>query len=158
MFNEILTKKTYPKRLKKIVNRVLAIDKAENGISFQELFEWHKEKSMDEKSACNSTERVFKGCQTNGRGYCFTRDITYLKGFILVYLFIENCLRNNEEDLLQQLFNGHTTFSYLPVMKQLEHEGIIKAPKYIPSFYRDKEKLTELINDNKLIGIIKKMI
>jgi len=53
------TFRSYPKRARKLNDRILAVDKAEDGANFIDVFEWYRTEGYEERSA------------TPTRGACF---------------------------------------------------------------------------------------
>ena len=60
---------------------MLAVDKAEDGANFLEVFEWFRTEGYDEEVCFANTYRVFRGGIADG-GAPFTKDISYVRGFI----------------------------------------------------------------------------
>jgi uncharacterized protein (TIGR02421 family) len=142
-FVEFITGATYPKRIKKIANRVIAVDMVERGANFTQIFHWYMKMGFDPDSAWNSTERVFKGGLVEG-GAPFTRDISYLKNMFAVFVFLQKIIKIGHPELAEQLFNGYVTLSDLPVLLDLQKRGIVKPPKHVPKIFQ-KDKIKELI-------------
>src|SRR5206468_7909003 len=84
---EIFTFRSTPRRAKKLNDRILAVDKAEDGASFLDVFEWYRTEGYDEDECFQNTMRVFRGGTTEG-GAPFTKDATYCKGIILNQAFM----------------------------------------------------------------------
>ncbi len=51
----------HPRRAKKLNDRILAVDKAEDGASFLDVFEWYRTEGYDEDECFQNARRVFRG-------------------------------------------------------------------------------------------------
>ncbi|RYZ62515.1 MAG: DUF1704 domain-containing protein, partial [Proteobacteria bacterium] len=76
---EIFTFRTYPRRARKLNDRIIAVDKAEDGASFLDVFEWYRTEGYAEEECFANTRRVFRGGTLDG-GAPFTKDASYCKG------------------------------------------------------------------------------
>ena len=88
---EIFTFRTYPRRARRLNDRVLAVDKAEDGASFLDVFEWFRTEGYDEEECFHNTRRIFRGGMVAG-GAPFTKDACYCKGVVLNYAFIRSAV------------------------------------------------------------------
>ena len=70
---EMFTFRTYPRRARRLNDRVLAVDKAEDGASFLDVFDWFRTEGYEEAECFNNTRRVFRGGVLEG-GAPFTKD------------------------------------------------------------------------------------
>lgn len=137
---EIFSFVTFPKRARRINDRVLAISKAEDGANFLEVLEYFRTEGYEEEDALTATQRVFRGGDVRGR-YPLTKDISYCKGFVENYNFIRACIQARQSEMVPFLFVGKVHLSDIPVLFQKYKEGIIDAPKYVPPFFRDLDSL-----------------
>ncbi|PPD18020.1 MAG: flavohemoglobin expression-modulating QEGLA motif protein, partial [Methylobacter sp.] len=83
---EILTFSSTPNRLMRLICRVRAISMIEEGADFMEVFNFFLSKGLDKEDSFTFSSRVFRGSTYNGLP--FTKDLTYIKGFVLAYNFI----------------------------------------------------------------------
>src|ERR1041385_5166650 len=104
--------------------RVLAVDKAEDGASFLDVFEWFRTEGYDEETCFWSTHRVFRGGVLDG-GAPFTKDIVYTKGIVSSYNFLRSAIAAGRPELIAWLFVGKTDFEDLPVLVARAHEGVV---------------------------------
>ncbi len=58
---ELFTFSAYPSRLKRLIHRIIAIDMAEQGADFIEVFNFFREKGHDDDASYAGTVRVFRG-------------------------------------------------------------------------------------------------
>jgi uncharacterized protein (TIGR02421 family) len=141
-FVEFITGATYPKRIKKLTSRVIVVDMVEKGANFLDIFHWHRKMGMDATLAWNSTERVFKGGLVNGFAP-FTRDISYLKNMLGIYVLVKRIMNSKHPELLEQLFNGYIVISDIPVLRDLQNQGVVVPPKHVPEIFK-KENIKKL--------------
>jgi uncharacterized protein (TIGR02421 family) len=133
---EIFTFRTYPRRARRLNDRVLAVDKAEDGASFLEVFEWFRTEGYDEEECFHNTRRIFRGGVLDG-GAPFTKDACYCKGVVLNYAFIRSAIQHDRIDLVPFLFVGKVAHEDVPVLARRVTDGVVKPPKYLPPMFRD---------------------
>jgi uncharacterized protein (TIGR02421 family) len=133
---EIFTFRTYPRRARRLNDRVLAVDKAEDGASFVDVFEWFRTEGYDEDECFHNTRRIFRGGVVEG-GAPFTKDACYCKGIVLNYAFIRSAIQHNRVDLIPFLFVGKVAHEDVPVLARRVSDGVIKPPRYLPPMFRD---------------------
>lgn len=133
---EIFTFRTYPRRARRLNDRVLAVDKAEDGASFLEVFEWFRTEGYEEDECFANTSRIFRGGRVEG-GAPFTKDACYCKGIVLNYAFIRSAIQQNRADLIPFLFVGKVAHEDVPVLARRVTDGVVKAPRYLPPMFRD---------------------
>jgi uncharacterized protein (TIGR02421 family) len=133
---EIFTFRTYPRRARRLNDRVLAVDKAEDGASFVDVFEWFRTEGYDEEECFHNTRRVFRGGVLEG-GAPFTKDACYCKGIVLNYAFIRSAIQHNHADLIPFLFVGKVAHEDVPVLARRSHDGVVRPPRYLPPVFRD---------------------
>ena len=133
---EIFTFRTYPRRARRLNDRVLAVDKAEDGADFVQIFEWYRTEGYDEEDCFNATRRIFRGGTTTG-GVPFTKDICYSKGIVLNYAFIRACIEHDRTELIPFLFVGKIAHEDIPILAAHVGDGVVKPPIYLPAIFRD---------------------
>ncbi len=137
---EIFSFVTFPRRARKINDRVLAIAKAEEGANFLEVLEYFRTEGYEENDCLIAAQRVFRGGDVRGR-YPFTKDISYCKGFVANYNFIRACIQAGRSEIVPFLFVGKVHLSDVPVLYQKYREGIVDGPKFLPPFFQDLNSL-----------------
>ncbi len=137
---EIFSFVTFPRRARKINDRVLAIAKAEEGADFLDVVEYFRTEGYEEEDCLIGAQRVFRGGDVRGR-YPFTKDISYCKGFVENYNFIRACIQAGRSEIVPFLFVGKVHLTDVPVLYQKYKEGIIDAPKFLPPMFRDLNSL-----------------
>jgi uncharacterized protein (TIGR02421 family) len=133
---EMFTFRTYPRRARRLNDRVLAVDKAEDGASFVDVFEWFRTEGYEEDECFNNARRIFRGGVIEG-GAPFTKDACYCKGIVLNYAFIRSAIQHDRVDLLPFLFVGKVAHEDVPVLARRVADGVVKPPSYLPPMFRD---------------------
>src|SRR5690606_11931184 len=75
-------------------------------------------------------------------GLPFTKDLSYLKGFIMVYNYIQLAVGKGKLEQIPLLFCGKTTLEDMRTLSQLVDEGLVVAPKYLPPQFSDLNSLS----------------
>lgn len=151
---EVLTLCSHPMRARRLNDRVLAVDKAEDGASFFDVFEWFRTEGYDEETCFWSTQRVFRGGVIGG-GAPFTKDIVYTKGIVSGYNFLRSAIAAGRPELIAWLFVGKTALEDLPVLVSRAHEGVVSPPRYVPPMFRDMNGLAIWLGISTFWGRLK---
>jgi uncharacterized protein (TIGR02421 family) len=126
----------FPRRAKRLNDRLIACQMAESGANLLEVIEFYREKGQGDVQAIRNAGRIFRGANLDG-GSPFTKDIAYLKGFVMVYNFMRTTIKEGRADLIPFLFAGKATLEDLPVLYDFHKEGVIALPKYLPPQIKD---------------------
>ncbi|OWP50518.1 flavohemoglobin expression-modulating QEGLA motif protein [Pseudomonas nitroreducens] len=137
---EVIAFASYPTRLRKLTNRTRAIHMAEEGADFMEVFNFYCEQGYSQESSYQNSSRVFRG--STPAGLPFTKDLSYLKGFILIYNYIQLAVRKGKLEQIPLLFCGKATLEDMRTLRQLVDEGLVVPPKYLPPQFRDLNALS----------------
>jgi len=140
ILTEILSFASTPRRLRRLTYRIRAIDMAENGANFLEVFTFFQEQGLNQLESYHGAVRVFRG-STPSDGP-FTKDISYHKGFILTYNFIVLAVRKGRLELIPLLFCGKTNLEDIRTLGQLVAEGLVEVPRFLPPPFADLNGLT----------------
>lgn len=132
---EIFTFASYPDRVRRLTNRISAVHMAEKGANFLEVFKYYLEQGYDDVTSYHNTARIFRGSTPEGGP--FTKDLTYSKGFILIYNFIRLAIRKGLLSRIPLLFTGKVTLEDLSSIEDLIQEGLIIPPKFVPPQFKD---------------------
>ncbi len=132
---EILTFSSTPHRLMTLINRVRAITMVEEGADFLEIFKFFRSKGLDEEDSYTLSTRVFRG--SSATGMPFTKDLTYIKGFVLTYNFIRLAVSKGKPDRIPLLFCGKTMIEDMKVLHDLVEEGTVIPPHFLPPQFKD---------------------
>jgi uncharacterized protein (TIGR02421 family) len=133
---EMFTFRTHPRRARRLNDRVLAVDKAEDGASFIDVFEWFRTEGYEEEECFNNTRRIFRGGVLSG-GAPFTKDACYCKGIVLNYAFIRSAIQHDRMDLVPMLFVGKVAHEDVPILAARVSDGVVKPPRFLPPMFRD---------------------
>ena len=133
---EMFTFRTHPRRARRLNDRVLAVDKAEDGASFIDVFEWFRTEGYDEDECFHNARRVFRGGVLAG-GAPFTKDACYCKGIVLNYAFIRSAIQHDRMDLLPMLFVGKVAHEDVPILARHVSDGVVKPPRFLPPMFSD---------------------
>jgi uncharacterized protein (TIGR02421 family) len=137
---ELFTFRTFPKRARKLNDRILAVDKAEDGASFVDVFEWYRTEGYDEDECFTNARRVFRGGVMSG-GAPFTKDACYCKGMVLNDAFIRAAIRGKRPELVPFLFVGKVAHEDVPVLHARVADGVVRPPEHLPPLFRDMNGL-----------------
>jgi uncharacterized protein (TIGR02421 family) len=132
---EILTFSSTPHRLMRLINRVRAITLVEEGADFMELFRFFRDRDMNEEESYTLSSRVFRGSTPDGSP--FTKDLTYIKGFVLTYNFMRLAVSKGKPDRIPLLFCGKTMLEDMKVLVDLVDEGTVIPPRFLPPQFTD---------------------
>ncbi|WP_225772165.1 flavohemoglobin expression-modulating QEGLA motif protein [Pseudomonas sp. Marseille-Q5115] len=137
---EVIAFASYPSRLRKLTNRTRAIHMVEEGADFLQVFDFFQEQGFGMAESYGNASRVFRG--STPTGLPFTKDLSYLKGFIMVYNYIQLAVRKGRLEQVSLLFCGKTTLEDMRILRQLVEEGLVAPPKYLPEQFRDMNALS----------------
>ena len=133
---ETLTFSSYPGRALKVSDRVVAVDMAEQGADFLEVYHFFTNRGLPPADSYRITQRVFRGGTLSG-GSVFSKDLSYLRGFVENVNFIRSAIQSGVPEILTMLFVGKITLDDIPILYQHYLEGTITGPHYIPEMFRD---------------------
>jgi uncharacterized protein (TIGR02421 family) len=133
---ETLTFSSFPNRARRISDRVIAIDMAEQGADFIEVYRYFLDRDVSPHDSYTIAQRVFRGGMVEG-GACFTKDLSYVRGFIELVNFIRSATMEGVPELLPMLFVGKVTLDDVPVLYEHYLDGLVVAPRYLPPMFAD---------------------
>ncbi len=136
VFSEFITGSVDIKRMRRLSDRVIAIDMAINGADFIEVYRFFLERSDTKTQAFESTRRVFRGGITSG-GAPFTKDIVYLDGLIRVHNFFRAAVSIGKEDISRLIFSGKMDLDDISIIKSMVNDKLVRSPKFIPPWFLD---------------------
>lgn len=140
VISEIYSFSSYPQRMLKIIDRATALHLISEGANFLEIFEYFRMHGYDDENSYNHSVRLFRGSlPTLGP---FTKDLSYSKGLVLIYNYIRLTIKQGTIRYLPPFFVGKTHIHEIGILADLIEEGIVEAPKFIPSFFSDSAALT----------------
>ena len=140
VLTEVVTFSSYPARMRKITNRVIGLDKISQGADFLDIYHYFVDCGLEEQESYRHTTRLFRGSTPTGGA--FTKDLSYAKGFVLIYNFIMFAITKHRVDMISLLFTGKVVLDDLPLLGELRQHGLITEPLYLPPQFRDLSALT----------------
>lgn len=140
VITEVITFSSNPGRVRKIVNRVIALDKVRQGANFLDIYRYFVEGGMSEDDSYNNAVRIFRGSTPDGGP--FTKDLAYAKGFLMIYNFLRFAISKHRIDTIPLLFSGKFVLDDLPLLADLRDHGLLIPPVYLPLPFRDLSALS----------------
>ena len=119
-------------RMRLLAGRVVAARCMIDGGSFIEAFRLlHRDHGFDRRVSFNTTLRIY-------RGGGLTKDVVYLRGLrrLLQYLA--------EGGELDTLFLGKFDVEHVPMIRELRHREVLRAPPLSPRYLSDPQARTRL--------------
>ena len=138
VFAEFISGSLDPHRFKRLADRVIAIDMAEQGANFIELYKYFREAGASDKpfDAFESAYRVVRGGLVEGSGP-FTKDTVYLGGLVEVHSYLRAAVQTGDTKYIRLLFVGKIDLGDLQAMKMLQEEALISDPLFMPPWAKD---------------------
>lgn len=140
VFAEFITGSLDLDRLRRLTDRIIAIQMAVDGADFIEVYRYFLPKLDSEEQAYENARRVFRGGLVTGKAP-FTKDMVYLDGLLRVHNFLRVIVSAGRTDCLHLLFCGKLDIADLKVLHQFSEMGLLKAPKYLPPWVQDERFL-----------------
>lgn len=140
VITEIFSFSSYPSRLLRITNRVRALQLVADGANFIDVFRFFREQGRDEQESYHYSVRVFRGSTPDGGP--FTKDLSYTKGFVMLYNCFRLAVGHGMVDRIPLFFVGKTLIEDIPALYELKQQGLIEPPKYMPPQFRDLAALS----------------
>ncbi|WP_028303799.1 flavohemoglobin expression-modulating QEGLA motif protein [Oceanospirillum maris] len=153
VLTEIITLRSTPKRLSKLVNRIRAVTLASDGADFIEVYRYLLDKGLNEDDSYTIASRTFRGSLPDGLP--FTKDLAYIKGFVLTYNFFRVAVQKGRIDLLQLLLVGKIQLEDFRLISELYEQGIVTGPKFLPPHFQDMRGLVTWLSFGRFIGSLK---
>lgn len=138
VLTELLTLASYPRRIRRLLNRIEAVTMVEKGANFLEVFRYFLAEAHEPRESYQQTMRIFRGSLPEGCGP-FTKDLCYARGFGMLCDFI----RQGMVRWLPLLFCGKTKLADIPTLAELQAEGLIVPPRFLPPPFGDLSALRE---------------
>ncbi|MGE4131184.1 MAG: flavohemoglobin expression-modulating QEGLA motif protein [Bdellovibrionales bacterium] len=133
---EIFTFRSFIRRAKQINDRIIAIEKAEDGANLLDVIEYFRTEGYTEEECLANAFRVFRGGSLDG-GVPFTKDISYCKGFVENYNFLRSAIRVCKAQVIPFLFTGKLHVEDVPMLYAKHMEGLVAAPRFLPPHFQD---------------------
>ena len=123
-------------RLRRLADRIVAVQLAADGADFIEVFRWFRERSADDEQAFESTRRIFRGAPIQG-GAPFTKDCAYLSGFLSVATFVRAAFNAGRADTIALLFSGKLDLWSVGALAELRSAGLVNPARFLPPWATD---------------------
>jgi uncharacterized protein (TIGR02421 family) len=144
VFAEVISGSIELDRLRRLADRVLAIQMAIDGADFLEVYRYYLERTGDPDQAFENARRVFRGGVITG-GAPFTKDLVYLLGLLQVDNFIRAGFAAGRADCLSLLFCGKLDLFDIPALCELYALGLCRPPRFLPPWISDPRHLLALL-------------
>jgi len=154
VFAEFITGHLDLDRLRRLSDRIIAIQKAVDGADFIEIYRFYLTKTELKEEAFENTRRVFRGGLLTGKAP-FTKDIVYLDGLLNVHNFLRTVVSDGRADLLPLLFVGKLDIEDMAEMVQFKKLGILKDPLYLPPWIKDIRFLLTYLAYSSFLNSVK---
>jgi uncharacterized protein (TIGR02421 family) len=123
-------------RLRRLADRIVAVQHVVDGADFIELYRWFLERTPNPEQAFESTRRIFRGAPLTG-GAPFTKDCSYLSGYLSVTMFIRAAFQAGRADTLALLFSGKLDLAAIPALGELRSQGLVQPARFLPPWASD---------------------
>jgi len=136
VFSEFVSGTLELDRLRRLAERVVAVQMVCEGADFITLYRWFLDRNVSggrasEEQAFESTRRIFRGAPLTG-GAPFTKDCGYLSGLLAVLMFVRAAFACNRSDTLGLLFAGKLDLAALPALADLRRRGLCRRARFLP--------------------------
>ena len=112
---------------------------AEEGATFLDVFGLFRDQGYDVSDSFHNATRVFRGSLPTGEP--FTKDISYTKGFVLIYNYLRLVVQRGLLRRIPLLFAGKTRIEDVKILEQLQEDGLLVPPRFLPPQFADPEGL-----------------
>lgn len=153
VFAEFITGSMEIDRLRRLADRVIAIQMALDGADFIEVYRWFLERTGHPEQAFENTRRIFRGGRVEG-GIPFTKDGVYLDGLLRVHNFMRTAVALGRADLLKLLFVGKLDIEDIPALAELRARGLCRAPAHMPPWAEDPRFLISYLAYSSFLNTI----
>ena len=136
VFAEFITGSIDLDRMRRLADRVLAIQMAVDGADFLDVYRYFLQRTGGKEQAFENARRVFRGGVLSG-GTPFTKDVVYLDGLLRVHNFLRVIVSTGRADCLRLLFAGKLDIEDIPAIFELTQQGMCDEAKYLPPWADD---------------------
>lgn len=140
VLTEMVSFNSYPKRMLKITNRIRALTLIQQGANFLDIYRYLQEQGLTDQESYQYAVRVFRGSTPDGGP--FTKDLSYAKGFTLIYNYMRLAIQQRKLEYIPMFFVGKTLLEDIPILTELADIGLIAPPKYLPPQFKDLSALS----------------
>jgi uncharacterized protein (TIGR02421 family) len=136
VFSEFVSHELELDRLRRLADRVHAVQMACEGASFIDVHRWFLERSPSPEQAFEAARRIYRGSPLEG-GAPFTKDCVYLSGLLGVLTFVRAAFAADRADTLGLLFVGKLDLSAIPALAELRVAGLCRPGRFLPPWALD---------------------
>ncbi len=151
VFAEIISGAMELDRLRRLADRVLAIQMAIEGADFLQVYNYFLEITDNPDQSFENARRVFRGGVMTG-GAPFTKDVVYLFGLLQVSNGIRAIFSAGRSDCLRLLFCGKLDLQDIPALCELAAMGLCRPAIYLPPWASDLRSLLALLTYSTFIN------
>ena len=144
VFLEIISGTIELDRLRRLADRVFAIQMAIEGADFLEVYGYFLERTGNPDQSFENARRVFRGGVITG-GAPFTKDVVYLFGLLQVSNAIHAIFSAGRSDCLRLLFCGKLDLQDIPALCELAAMGLCRPARYLPPWASDLRSLLAIL-------------
>jgi uncharacterized protein (TIGR02421 family) len=144
VFAEIISGTMELDRLRRLADRVFAIQMAIDGADFLQVYGYFLERIGNPDQSFENARRVFRGGVITG-GAPFTKDVVYLFGLLQVSAAIRAIFSAGRSDCLRLLFCGKLELQDIPALCELATMGLCRPARYLPPWASDLRSLLALL-------------
>lgn len=141
IFTEFISQAVDLERVRRLTDRILAIELSEQGADFLDLYRFFLEHDHSEEQAFDCARRVVRGGLVEG-GAPFTKDVCYLDGLLRVSNFLRVAIAKGHPAYVPLLFVGKLDLDDIPMVAHLHKEGVVASPRFLPAWASDLGFLT----------------
>jgi uncharacterized protein (TIGR02421 family) len=144
VFAEIISGTIELDRLRRLADRVFAIQMAIEGADFLQVYDYFLERTGNTDQSFENARRVFRGGVITG-GAPFTKDVVYLFGLLQVSTVIRAIFSAGRSDCLRLLFCGKLELQDIPALCELATMGLCWPARYLPPWASDLRSLLAIL-------------
>ena len=153
VFAEIISGTIELDRLRRLADRVFAIQMAIEGADFLEVYGYYLERTGNPDQSFENARRVFRGGVITG-GAPFTKDVVYLFGLLQVSNAIHAIFSAGRSDCLRLLFCGKLDLQDVPALCELAAMGLCRPARYLPPWASDLRSLLAILTYSSFMNKI----
>lgn len=153
VFAELITGSIELDRLRRLADRVIAVQMALDGADFLDVYRYFLQRTDDPGQSFENARRVFRGGCVAG-GVPFTKDIVYIDGLLRVHNFMRTVVSLGRGDLLRLLFVGKLDIEDVPALAELSAAGLCHPPAWLPPWAADLRFLLSYLAYSSFINTV----
>lgn len=153
VFAEFISGSIELDRLRRLADRVVAIQMAIDGADFIEVYRFFLKQTRNESQSFENARRIYRGGVLTG-GAPFTKDGVYLDGLLRVHSFLRSIVTSGRTDCLRLLFCGKLDIEDMPALVELAAAGLCRPPRYLPPWAADLRYLIAYLAYSRFLNTI----